>query len=131
MEMLEKILKNYKKFGDVSTLILAFDSIFYFYIKEGKEFLGKQHMLKFYDNDNDKFYNLFIRASIDWNLAIRYFSREILKKKKKLNELHISTINHNSFTFKKKKKRKETRPLNILNYTLRSNRLQSNPLQIP
>lgn len=38
-------------------------------------------MLKFYDNDNDKFYNLFIRASIDWNLAIRYFSREILKKK--------------------------------------------------
>lgn len=88
-------------------------------------------MLKFYDNDNGKFYNLFIRASIDWNLAIRYFSREILKKKKKLNELHISTIHHNSFTFKKKKRRKETRPLNILNYTLRSNRLQSNPLQIP
>lgn len=90
-------------------------------------------MLKFYDNDNDKFYNLFIRASIDWNLAIRYFSREILKKKKKLNELYsyFQSINHNSFTFKKKKKRKETRPLNILNYTLRSNRLQSNPLQIP
>lgn len=62
--MLEKMLKSYKKFGDVSTPIrkLVFDSIFYFYIKE---FLGKQHMLKFYDNDNDKFYNLFIRASID------------------------------------------------------------------
>lgn len=69
------------------------------------------------------------QASIE--ISIRYFSREILKKKKKLNELHISTIHHNSFTFKKKKRRKETRPLNILNYTLRSNRLQSNPLQIP
>lgn len=67
IEMFQKMLKSYKKFGDVSTPIrkLVFDSIFYFYIKEDKEFLGKQHMLKFYDNDNDKFYNLFIRASID------------------------------------------------------------------
>lgn len=71
------------------------------------------------------------QASIE--ISIRYFSREILKKKKKLNELHSYFHNqsHNSFTFKKKKRRKETRPLNILNYTLRSNRLQSNPLQIP
>lgn len=48
IEMLEKMLKSYKKFGDVSTPIrkLVFDSIFYFYIKEGKEFLGKQHILR-------------------------------------------------------------------------------------
>lgn len=106
IEMFQKMLKSYKKFGDVSTPIrkLAFDSIFYFYIKE---FLGKQHMLKFYDNDNDKFYNLFIQASIDWNLAIRYFSREILKKKEIKRVTLIFPINQSQFFYIQKEEKKK------------------------
>lgn len=64
-------------------------------------------MLKFYDNDNDKFYNLFIRASIDWNLAIRYFSREILKKKEIKRVTLIFPINQSQFFYIQKEEKKK------------------------
>lgn len=48
-----------ESYGDFST-----PSIFYFYIHD-KKFLGKQQSVKILKTIRRKFYNLFIRASVD------------------------------------------------------------------